>query len=256
VTRWREALVGRDALHWPAAPATPSLAPNDVHVVALALDNADDAARHLLAALDPSERARGDRFRFARDRDRFLVGRAVLRGLLARYTGVAAAHIALIEGPRGKPVLAAGIDATLHFNVSHAGGLALLAVTRLGALGVDVEVVAPLPDLLDVADRFFAPAERATLRALPDSDRLDAFFRCWTRKEAYIKAIGEGLACPLDGFVVTMRAGEPARFIEIGDEAHATAWWLEDLRPAAGYAGALAIRAQRPVVRCWRWGGA
>ncbi|MGQ0715384.1 MAG: 4'-phosphopantetheinyl transferase family protein [Gemmatimonadaceae bacterium] len=245
--------IASTALAWLGRPADAALTPNDVHVIAAALDDPDAAAIDLLGTLDREERGRADRFHFPRDRDRFRIGRGMLRGLLAHYTGVPPDRIRLKNGARGKPALD-DANAALHFNVSHAGGVALFAFTRLTELGIDVEHIHEMPDLLPIAERFFAPAERRALRKLDGQEQLEAFFVCWTRKEAYIKAIGEGLACPLDRFVVTMHPDERARFVEIGGDGIAAAMWtLEDLRPAPGYVGAVAIPSVAPTIRCWRW---
>ena len=241
-------------LRWSVAPRIASLEPGEIHVIAVALDEPDATARALIGALGATERARAERFHFEVDRARFLVGRAVLRGLLAQHTGRAPDDIPIAEGTRGKPVLPAGIDDTLQFNASHSRGLALIAITRLGELGIDVEAIHDLADLVSVAERYFAPDERAVIRELDGQARIEAFFTCWTRKEAYIKALGEGLAHPLDRFVVAMRASEPARFLRIGDDAEAaSAWMLADLRPAPDFVGALAIQTPNALVRCWRW---
>lgn len=251
----RQTPLPRGVLQWSDAPRTETLDAGDIHIIAVALDEPDAAARSLIdQAITAAERTRADRFHFAVDRDRFLVGRAVLRGLLAQHTGRAPDDIPIVEGARGKPLLAAGIDDTLQFNVSHSRGLALVALTRLGELGIDVEAIHDLSDLVSVAERYFAPDERAVIRELDGQARIEAFFTCWTRKEAYIKALGEGLAHPLDRFVVAMRAGEPARFLRIGDDTSAaSAWTLADLRPAPGFVGALAIQTPNAHLRCWRW---
>ena len=130
----------------------------------------------------------------------------------------------------------------LRFNVSHSQGLAVVAVTRHREIGVDVEEVRPLPDAQPIAERCFSGEENRVFLGVPAADRLAAFFNCWTRKEAYLKALGDGLARPLDAFDVTLLTGEPARLLRVkGDEREAARWSLRALYPALGYVGALVV---------------
>lgn len=198
----------------------------------------------LSALLTPDEQQRADRFQFPDHRRRFIVGRGALRLLLAAYTGQAATDLRFAYGPKGKPALA---GQTLAFNLSHSGELALAAVTRTEPLGIDVERLRPLPDAADIAQRFFAADEAATLAAVAPERREAVFFRGWTRKEAYIKAVGDGLSLPLKSFAVTLDPADPVCFRRIGtDPAAAAQWSLYHLEPEAGYIGALAVRG-------WGW---
>jgi 4'-phosphopantetheinyl transferase len=140
----------------------------------------------------------------------------------------------------------------LHFNLAHSGELALLALTRAGEVGVDVERIRPMPDALELAARFFSPREVAALQTVPPDDANAAFFRLWTRKEAWLKATGEGIAESLARVEVTCRAEEACRVVAIGGDAAAAAEWsLHSLEPAAGCLGALAIRRRDVRLRCW-----
>jgi 4'-phosphopantetheinyl transferase len=210
--------------------------------------------RELAGILAPDERERAERFHFERLRWRFVVGRGVLRIILAGYLGTAPAGVRIAYGLRGKPRLADGHGDALRFNLAHSGGLALYAVTRGRELGVDLEEVRPLEDAEAIAARYFSAGEAAALGALPHADRLAGFFRCWTRKEAYVKARGEGLAIPLHQFDVSVAPDEPARLLgsrrEPGD---ADRWSLVGLSPAPGYAGALAIEGRGWSLSCWQW---
>jgi 4'-phosphopantetheinyl transferase len=153
---------------------------------------------------------------------------------------------------RGKPHLEDHVP--LEFNLSHSGEVALLAVTRIGPVGIDVERKRPLEDLLGLARSNFASGEYATLTALPEPERLDSFFQCWTRKEAYVKSVGEGLALSLGDFEVTCEPGEPARFLSLGGSSgRARSWYLHGFRPAKGYIGALALRGQPETLETWIW---
>jgi 4'-phosphopantetheinyl transferase len=191
--------------------------------------------------LSADERERADRFYFERDRRRYVVGRALLRKLLARYTAVGADELAFDYGQFGKPSLGAGPS----FNLSHSGEVALYAFAAAGELGVDVEV-----DDADfakdrIAERFFSPAEVRVLRSLPPAAQPRAFLCCWTRKEAFIKARGDGLSLALDSFDVTLAPDAPAALLRTAWSRHEPGeWQIEDLSdPGGGYVAALAIRA-------------
>src|SRR5262249_8152166 len=151
----------------------------------------------LVRLLSPAELQRAERHRFLDHRRRYAIGHGALRALLGGYAGVDPTRLAFRAGPRGKPYLEHPHD--LYFNLSHSGQLALVAVSR-SEVGVDLEKVRHLESLLDIARRHFSPTEFAVLEGATEDARLDLFYRCWTRKEAYIKAVGEGLAMSLDGF--------------------------------------------------------
>jgi 4'-phosphopantetheinyl transferase len=198
--------------------------------------------------LSPDERDRAAGFRSDHLRHSFVLARGSLRILLGRYLSVSPASIRFTYSSRGKPALSA--PACLDFNASHSGGLAVFAFTTGLEIGVDVEQVRSLPDIEDIARRFFCFEETEEIMSLPEKQRNRAFFRCWTRKEAYIKAIGDGLSAPLNGFRVTVQPNQPARFLHLAqDENAATNWTLCDLQLAPGYAAALAYGdLKRPVV--------
>lgn len=220
---------------WPAGPARPTLGQGQVHVWCARLAQ---PAFHFESLLTPDEIERANRFKFPELRQHFIVGRGLLRQLLGRYLAGDPAALRFEYGPYGKPALA-GAPA-LHFNLAHSGGLALLAIARQ-ELGVDVEAIRPLPDWEAIARHYFSAAEIEQLAAVPGPQRDRAFFTCWTRKEAFLKATGDGLSRPLDSFSVTLRPDEPARFLHITGEK-ADTWQLVALEPANGYIGALALR--------------
>lgn len=190
--------------------------------------------------LSEQERARADRFVFAKHRSRFIHGRARLREILAEYLGAAPENLAFTEGAHGKPRLAK--NGELHFNLSHTEELAVLGVSRDIELGVDVEWVRPIKE--DIAARFFSPLECATLRSLPEAVQPRAFLECWTRKEAYIKASGEGLSLPLDSFDVAFGPGQAARFLRIDSPPGQSPedWRLHAFEPETGCVGAIAAK--------------
>jgi 4'-phosphopantetheinyl transferase len=225
-------------------------APRTIACWRIDLDQPENRVAVLAEVLSPDERDRAARFVAPRDRRRFIVTRACLRALLARACDVPAAAIRFAYAPLGKPSLAAVAGRPpVHFSVSHSEDLALVALARDLPLGVDVEAVRPVPDFLDIASRYFTAAEANTIAAVPVDERDLAFFLCWTRKEAFSKARGDGLSLTLERYRVTCRPGEPARILEIdGSAAEAAEWSVHDLRPAPGFVGAAVMRAApRPL---------
>ena len=241
---------------WTAAPSGElSLPADEVHVWRLPLRPPPGVLRRVEAHLSAAERDRAARFRFAEHRDAFVAGRGIQREILARYAGAAPAAIAYGESPHGKLSLAGdAAESGIRFNVSNAGELALVAVVRDRELGVDLEKLKPMPDGLDIARRFFSEPENRVFAALDQAVRELAFFRCWTRKEAYIKAVGEGLSMPLDRFDVAFAPGEEACLLATrGDPSEAARWSMAGLEPAPGYVGALAVEGGGWRLRRFDW---
>jgi 4'-phosphopantetheinyl transferase len=214
------------------------LADRQVHVWPVTLEAPDAVVERYRGLLNADERARAARFHFDKLRRSFTLARGALRVLLGRYRKVAAGEIQFRYGARGKPALAAA--SRLHFNASHSGTLALFAFTLDCEIGVDVEHVRPRSAMEDIAQRFFSADETAALMALSEQERGRAFFDCWTRKEAYIKATGDGLAAPLDSFSVSLDPAECARFVRLPDGAPADSWSLNGLTVDPRYAAAVA----------------
>lgn len=209
--------------------------------------------RHILAE---DERRRADEFCFEKDRERFVLTRGVLRILLGRYLNLEPRQLNFCYGLHGKPALAERFDGdALRFNVSHSHGLALMALTHNREVGIDVEYVRSDLELDEIASRYFSPQEAATLRSLSIDVRTEAFFAGWTRKEAYIKAKGEGLSLALDKFSVSLAPGEPAVLLSVGENQspEVACWNLQSLSPGPGYAAAVATEGhvRRLVFRHW-----
>lgn len=223
----------------------------EIHAWPVIVRGSKSAVARFQSFLSPDETTRAAAFRFEDLRRSFLLSRGALRILLGGYLDVSPEEVLLIHGSHGKPGLAQAASGSpaLDFNVSHSGEMALFAFTSGCELGVDIEQVRPLEDMTKVSSHFFSREESEELRSLPPDERERAFFLCWTRKEAYVKAVGNGLSIPLDSFRVTLRPGEPARFLHLDhDVSLAQAWMLHDLEVASGYAAALAYRdAPRPV---------
>jgi len=229
---------------WSVAPETLSLPYNEVHVWRASLEQPDDVQERFLRQLDREERARANRFHFEKHRRRFIAGRGFLRLLLGRYLDIAPEAVSFAYGPYGKPSLGGEHSAShLRFNASHSHELALYGFVQRLAIGVDVEHNQTEFAGEEIARRFFSANEVATLMALPEGDRSAAFFRCWTRKEAYIKALGSGLSHALDQFDVTLTPGERAALIrDYGDAQAASRWSMFNLE-LEGYAGAVVVES-------------
>ena len=198
--------------------------------------------------LSAEEAARAARFIFERDRARFTVAHSALREILARYTGEAAEAMVLLAAEKGKPYLAEHPD--IRFNLSHSGSWAMVAVAHKRELGVDIECIRRERSTDGIAERFFAPAEVRELKDTAEERRVPAFFACWSRKEAYIKARGEGLGIPLDSFEVSL--GEEAVLRKAEDRER---WSMCSLRAPAGYAAALVVEGSSWRVRQLEWPG-
>ena len=221
---------------WEADPGRLALEAGQIHVWRAHLDCGEAALGRLQGALSPDEKARANRFVFQPDRSAFVAARGILRQLLGRYLSRAPALLEFEYGAQGKPALRApSPQPSLQFNLSHSHGVALFAFALGRNVGVDVELVRPDFAGEKIAERYFSPQEVAELRSLPPALQHEAFFLCWTRKEAYIKARGQGLQVPLQSFQVSLTPGEPERL----QAADSSRWSLRSLRPGPRYVGAL-----------------
>lgn len=234
----------------PARP--PHLNSTEVHIWRASLDASTSLVADLKRFLAPDEQARAERFHFQKHHDQFVVARGGLRAILSGYLGYAPQDLLFNYTPYGKPVLAAFPN--LHFNVSHSGQLALYAVTNVGAIGIDLEQLRPVDDLLQVARHFFSAYENAVLEELPPALQTEAFFNCWTRKEAYLKGLGLGLSLALDQFDVSLRPGEPARLLQVRHTlVGANDWSLHALQPAPDYIATLALSGGNRPLAQFHW---
>jgi 4'-phosphopantetheinyl transferase len=181
--------------------------------------------------------------------------RSLLRAILASYVGEKPEALQFAYGALGKPQLAWPVASDpVQFNLSDCEALAVVAVARGIGVGVDVERVRGLPDMEAIAERFFSASEQAAFRRVAAPDRPGAFFRCWTRKECYLKAGGGGLTAPLDRFDVSLeRYDVPLLLCVEGDPGRAASWTLHHLEPAEGFVGAVACQATGVKIGCWRW---
>jgi 4'-phosphopantetheinyl transferase len=205
--------------------------------------------------LSADEIARARQFHFTKDRENFIVARGLLRLILARYLNIAPDQLRFCYNAYGKPSLASAFCGNdLRFNVSHSNDIALYAITMGREVGIDIEYMRPMASDRLVPEQFFSSREVAALRSLPMHLQETAFYTCWTRKEAYIKAVGKGLAIELDRFDVELRPGEPPVLLSVHNDPHEAARWsLQELIPAEGYVGALAVEGNDWQLKCWQW---
>jgi 4'-phosphopantetheinyl transferase len=257
-TQVRTPLTASFAAAWHVPPRALKLGNDEVHVWRAALDHTPLQIDSCLRTLAVDERARAARFHFPRDREHFIVARGALRAILGFYLNRAPECLSFRYSSHGKPALTleSGED-PIRFNMSHSHGVALYAITCDREVGIDVECVRSNLEVEQIAGRFFSRQEIATLHALPAALRRYAFFLCWTRKEAYIKARGEGLSLPLDQFDVSLVPGEPAALLRTRpDSDEALRWSLKDLTPVPpGYAAALAAEGDGWSLALWEWPG-
>jgi 4'-phosphopantetheinyl transferase len=213
---------------------------NDVHVWLLGPNEVGEDLSGFWTVLSPDEIERAARFRFEGDRAQYVRTRGSLRLLLGSYLELPAREILFSYTKNGKPGIVGQQGRNVEFNVSHTKGMAILGFTRGCRIGVDVEGIRTDFQTSEIAERFFSFAEREALREIAPEHRHQAFFRIWTRKEAYIKALGEGLSHPLHQFDVSL--GDAARLISTRPDAtQAQRWWLENVTVSADFAAAVAI---------------
>lgn len=240
-------------MNWQIPPDDIELAADAVDVWLLDLAQPNDVRARLWTLLSADEKERAQRFHFDVHRHRYGIGRGVLRLLLGNYLKVPPQTIEFAYGEQDKPFLS---HSELEFNVSHAEDVALLAFSWGRAVGVDVEAIRPLSDADSVARISFSQQEFAEYTAVSEAQKPQAFFNCWTRKEAFIKAVGTGLSYPLDSFDVSLIPGEAAQLLQIqGSQAEAAKWRLQALDPVDGYVGAIVAAGQDWRLNCWQWPG-
>ncbi len=234
---------------WHPRSEPPVLGDDVVHVWRVPLDVDSSLQDHCQSVLNDEEQQRADRFRASRQTQRFVVARGTLRHLLGVYLETDPRRLTFTYGEHGKPQLASCTQ-DLHFNVSHSGGVALMAFVRGREVGVDVERTEREVGWERVARRFFAGPELEELMALPAEQRRSGFFRCWTSKEAYMKATGRGITLGLGNFAVRVDPARPAKLLWLAtdqvdtgrvDTGQVDDWWLAQVDPGPGTAGALCL---------------
>jgi 4'-phosphopantetheinyl transferase len=236
---------------WPLPPAELPALERNVHVWAVRLD--DDSvdlgrARELISV---DERERAERFKFERDRRRYLIAHAALHEILRRYLPISSEPLSFDYGSNGKPKLSRALaPAGVQFNLSHSNELALFAVTPRGEVGVDIEFVKENFEFQDIAEKFFTAKEVAAMRSLPADLQRQAFFKCWTSKEAFLKAKGTGLSGKLDEVEITLTASQQVQIT-----ANVPGWSLVELDPIDGYEAALVVEGAPLPIKHYLWQG-
>ncbi|MGB8540676.1 MAG: 4'-phosphopantetheinyl transferase superfamily protein [Candidatus Acidiferrales bacterium] len=223
-------------VQWTSPVETPQLPDSEVHIWRASLEMDSATLIRIRRTLAEDEKARSERFIFDRDRNHFIAGRGILRELVGRYLQRPPQTIDFVYGPRGKPALAnGGSRHPICFNISHSHGLAVIGIAREREIGIDVELIRPEFTVEEIAKRYFSVKEVDELNTLPSELRPEGFFHCWTRKEAYIKAKGDGLHIPLDSFDVSLSPGLPAEL----NSPDRLRWSLRSFAPSPGYVGAI-----------------
>lgn len=241
----------------PGVPPECAPARNELHLLLVDLRDAADAEARLRCFLSRDEIERAGRFHAERARSRFVLTRGCLRLSLARCLGTTPERLTFSYGANGKPALAEEWRcSTLSFNVSHSADHALIALATGRAVGVDIERIRPMPDFGSVAEGYFSGVERRAIMACPESDRLRAFFSCWTRKEAFMKATGEGMRIALDGFSVTLDDADERGISMAGappaGSADGEGWTVRGLPLVPECAAAVAVRGPAGIISAWR----
>ena len=251
---------------WCAPEASPEASPQDaspgsalrealgcggIHVWRAGLDRSPEIVALLLNRLPVCERERALRFRFSLHQGRFVLARSILRRILSFYLDTDPWEIRLSTSRHGKPRIDPGMHrGDIRFNLSHSRDLALYIVAEGREVGIDVEYPDRGGAPEKIARRFFSPAEADRLESLPENHRISAFFSCWTRKEAFVKAMGAGLSVPLSDFTVTVRPEDPPEVLYTAwDDIGPSKWTLMDIDPGGGYAAAAAVAGTVGPVR-------
>jgi 4'-phosphopantetheinyl transferase len=240
---------------WNNPPQTLTLSSNDIHIWRANLDLNIEQIEMFYQTLSADEKIRAERFHFNRHRNFFIAARGILRAILSRYADIEPHQLRFNYGTRGKPTIAesCGVE-NLEFNVSHSEEIALYGITSASEIGIDIEKVRSLADAEQIAKRFFSHQEFTWLNQLPVSQKEAAFFSLWTCKEAYLKAIGEGLAFGLDQFQISFDSKNSPEIISIqGNQQVGIPWVLQQLNPVLGYVGSVAVKVDNPCFSYWQW---
>ena len=238
---------------WKIPPKSLSIETGQVHVWRICLNVQDQNPNKFSHILSEDEANKAEKFHFDADRIRYTVMRVTLRIILGNYLKVAPGNLEIAHSHHGKPYLTNTIKNTdLQFNISHASNLGLIAVAIDRHIGVDLEMVQKESSIESIARRFFTPGEAELLLSLPALLQPEAFFTCWTRKEAFVKAQGEGLSIPLDQLEVSFYPNDTPKLLRVGnDPGESSQWSMFHLEPGEGYVGALVVEGKDLEVMGW-----
>lgn len=239
-----------NSIDWATPPSHPALSNNEIHIFQTQLDIPCEVFESLASLLSDAERDRAARMVQQHDKVRRTSSAAFLRQILALYLDQPARAIEFAAGPHGKPILATHPSRSeLRFNNTHSGGMQWVVVSRNCELGIDLEKIRPDVATMEVAEHHFSSEEIRDLSMLQGAQRTEGFFRCWTRKEAYLKARGVGLQIPLKSFSVTLKADQPP----VLTSADSADWSLYSLEPGNGFVGALVAHGRSHTLRFFHW---
>lgn len=219
---------------------------NEIHIYRSSLETTSDKIKDYESFLSADELYKANRYKFEKDRVHYITGRALLRNILSRYLNQFPGEIVFSYLDKGKPFIK---DTEVKFNLAHSGGRAVYAVANNIDIGIDIEFMRELPDALQIAKRFFSEKEVDEFSEIREVDIRTAFFNCWTRKEAFIKAVGEGLSYPLKDFSVTLKPGDKPEILWIKDKAEEVKYWsLINIDTDENYISSLAVKAENVKV--------
>jgi 4'-phosphopantetheinyl transferase len=228
----------------------------ETHVWVASTANLEPATlARLEITLSPTERIHAAKFRFLPDQTRYIFAHGMLREILSRYVGKSPSQLTFVANDFGKPCLEnAGAAGRIMFNMSHSEGLVIAAVSLDCCVGVDTEFIRPIEDIDSLVQRVFTASEQTLVQAAPIDLKQRVFYQCWTRKEAFIKAIGKGFSIPLDSFDSTLAPGARGRWLQTSSDSLANkTWWLSDLALLEGYVGALVVEGRVPKITYVTW---
>ena len=242
---------------WSAAPENLTIGEDEVHVWRASLKLSPSELYKMKQNLFPDEQERAERFYFQKDREHFIAAHGILREILSGYLEKDPYQLVFKYNFFGKPFLAKETGSEeLLFNLSHSHGTALYAFTQKRKVGIDLEYIRSDMVKNNTAEQTFSSREVTVLRSLPEKDQVRGFFNCWTRKEAYIKAKGQGMLIPLDQFEVSLTPGEPVRLLNTEWDANeASLWRLMELNVGTGYTAAIAVEGHDWYLKFWEWAG-
>lgn len=239
---------------WPISETDLYLSGDDVHIWCATLNPPDSCVEQIAQTLSADELKRAERFHFLEHRKQFITAHGLMRKLLANYLHIEASEIVFDYGANGKPFLSEKFTKEkIRLNLSHSNGYALMAFAYDREIGVDIEYIRDFADIYMVAKQVFSTKDYDILQSFTEIERKKAFFKIWTRKEAYLKAKGEGFSSALTNIDISFYTNDNSTSIRLGGNSEAKGHWtVQDLKPLPGYAAAFVIEGDEPVHHCWR----
>lgn len=239
---------------WNTPPQQIIIPPRDIHVWRINVNDYSNYLANFYKLLSYDEHKRTSQYHFEKDRKNFIIARGILRSIISRYLLITPEEIKFSYNAYGKPYLNPKNNGPLYFNISHSADLILYIFSKNNEVGIDVENIHPIDNFENIAEQFFSPRENIKLKSVPASLRLNSFFKCWTRKEAFIKAIGNGLSYPLHEFDVSLLPNEPATLLKVQRDPYLSSQWsLKALTPYPGYEAAFIFKVPCENIKYWQY---